>query len=165
MSRNVPENVSIVVPAFEESPSIGPLVSALRAAAAWREIIVVDDGSADETGRRAAEAGARVVRHPYNKGNGASVKTGIRNASGEFVLILDADGQHQPADACRLIAKLAEYELVVGARSGATQAGFSRRIGNALLNGMASYLTSRRIPDLTSGFRAARRSHLRRLPG
>jgi glycosyltransferase involved in cell wall biosynthesis len=160
MSRNVPENVSIVVPAFEESPSIGPLVSALRAAAAWREIIVVDDGSADETGRRAAEAGARVVRHPYNKGNGASVKTGIRNANGEFVLILDADGQHQPADACRLIAKLDEYELVVGARSGATQAGFSRRIGNALLNGMASYLTSRRIPDLTSGFRAARRAHL-----
>jgi len=160
MNRNVPENVSIVVPAFEESSSVAALVSALRAAGAWREIIVVDDGSRDETGRRAAEAGARVVRHPYNKGNGASVKTGIRNASGEFVLILDADGQHQPADACRLIAKLGEYELVVGARSSATQAGVSRRIGNALLNGLASYLTSQRIPDLTSGFRAARRTHL-----
>jgi glycosyltransferase involved in cell wall biosynthesis len=160
MSRNVPENVSIVVPAFEESPSIAALVSALRAAAAWREIIVVDDGSGDETGRRAAEAGARVLRHPYNKGNGASVKTGIRNASGEFVLILDADGQHQPSDACRLIARLGEYELVVGARSNATQAGFARRMGNALLNGIASYLTSQRIPDLTSGFRAARRTHL-----
>jgi len=155
-----PEYVSIVLPAYNESPSIGSLVSALRAAARWREIIVVDDGSSDETGRRAAEAGARVLRHPYNKGNGASVKTGIRHASGDFVLILDADGQHQPADACRLVSKLDEYELVVGARAPATQAGFSRRAGNALLNRIASYLTGRRIPDLTSGFRAARRSHL-----
>jgi len=155
-----PEHVSIVVPAYNESPSIGSLVSALRAAARWREIIVVDDGSSDETGRRATEAGARVLRHPYNKGNGASVKTGIRHASGDFVLIIDADGQHQPADACRLVSKLDEYELVVGARAPATQAGFSRRAGNALLNQIASYLTDRHIPDLTSGFRAARRSHL-----
>ena len=155
-----PEHVSVVVPAYNESPSIGSLVSALRAAARWREIIVVDDGSSDETGRRAAEAGAHVLRHPYNKGNGAAVKTGIRHASGDFVLILDADGQHQPADACRLISKLDEYELVVGARAPATQAGFSRRAGNALLNRIASYLTGRHIPDLTSGFRAARRSHL-----
>ena len=160
MTRNAPEYVSIVVPAYNESPSIGALVSSLRSAAAWREIIVVDDGSSDETGRRAADAGARVLRHPYNKGNGASVKTGIRNATGDFVLILDADGQHRPADACRLVAKLDEYELVVGARSPSTQAGVSRRAGNALLNRVASYLTERHIPDLTSGFRAARRSHL-----
>jgi glycosyltransferase involved in cell wall biosynthesis len=155
-----PEHVSIVVPAYNESASVGSLVSSLRAAARWREIIVVDDGSSDETGLRAAEAGARVLRHPYNKGNGASVKTGIRHASGDFVLILDADGQHQPADACRLVSKLDEYELVVGARAPATQAGFSRRAGNALLNHIASYLTDRHIPDLTSGFRAARRTHL-----
>jgi len=100
------------------------------------------------------------VRHPYNKGNGASVKTGIRNASGAFVLILDADGQHRPADAQRLISKLDEYELVVGARSNATQAGLGRRLGNTLLNWLASYLTGQRIPDLTSGFRAARRDNL-----
>ena len=160
MTRTAPQNVSIVVPAYNESSSIGTLVSALRNAAVWGEIIVVDDGSSDDTGRRAADAGARVLRHPYNKGNGASVKTGIRQASGDFVLILDADGQHQPSDACRLVSKLDDYELVVGARSPATQAGMSRRAGNALLNGIASYLTGRHIPDLTSGFRAARRSHL-----
>ncbi len=153
------EQVSIVVPAYNESHSIAAMVSGLRDAGPWREIIVVDDGSSDETGRRASDAGARVVRHPYNKGNGASVKTGIRNATGEYVLILDADGQHRPADAKRLVAKLDEYELVVGARSNATQAGMARRLGNSLLNGIASYLTDQRIPDLTSGFRAARRAH------
>jgi glycosyltransferase involved in cell wall biosynthesis len=155
-----PADVSIVVPAYNESPSIGPLVAALRSAAPWNEIIVVDDGSTDETGTHAADAGARVLRHPYNKGNGASVKTGIRHATGQYVLILDADGQHPPADACRLVSKLDEYELVVGARVPASQAGTARRLGNSLLNRTASYLTGRHIPDLTSGFRAARRAHL-----
>ena len=154
------ETVSVVVPAYNESASIGSLVSALRLAGSWREIIVVDDGSSDDTGARAMAAGARVIRHPYNKGNGASVKTGIRNAEGSFILILDADGQHRPADAARLVAKLAEYDLVVGARSSATQAGIARRAGNTALNAIASYLTGQRIPDLTSGFRAARREYL-----
>jgi glycosyltransferase involved in cell wall biosynthesis len=153
------ERVSIVVPAFNEGASIGRLVAELRDAASWGEIIVVDDGSRDQTSGLAANAGARVVRHPYNKGNGASVKTGIRHATGEFVLILDADGQHRPADARRLVEKLAEYELVVGARSRDTQASAVRRIGNHALNWIASYLTGQRIPDLTSGFRAARREH------
>jgi len=154
------ERVSIVVPAFNEGATIGRLVAALRDVASWHEIIVVDDGSRDQTGGHAADAGARVVRHPYNKGNGASVKTGIRHATGEFVLILDADGQHRPADARRLVEKLAEYELVVGARSRDTQASAARWIGNNALNWIASYLTEQRIPDLTSGFRAARREHL-----
>jgi glycosyltransferase involved in cell wall biosynthesis len=154
------ETVSVVVPAYNESASIGSLVSGLQHAGSWREIIVVDDGSSDDTGARAAEAGARVIRHPYNKGNGASVKTGIRNADGAFILIIDADGQHRPADAARLVAKLSEYDLVVGARTSATQAGAARRAGNAVLNGLASYLTEQHIPDLTSGFRAARREYL-----
>jgi glycosyltransferase involved in cell wall biosynthesis len=153
------ERVSVVVPAFNEGASIGALVSELRGAAPWREILVVDDGSGDDTGRRAADAGARVIRHPYNKGNGAAVKTGVRHAAGEFVLILDADGQHRPADAARLVARLGEYELVVGARSNATQASLARRLGNGALNAIASYLTGQPIPDLTSGFRAARREH------
>jgi len=160
MTGTLTERVSVVVPAFNEGASIGTLVSELRTAAAWREIIVVDDGSTDDTGRRAADAGARVVRHPYNKGNGASVKTGIRNATGDFILILDADGQHRPADAVRLVARLDQYELVVGARSGVTQANAARRLGNSMLNAIASYLTEQQIPDLTSGFRAARREHL-----
>lgn len=156
-----PSSVSVVIPAMNEADAIGDVVSRLRAAAPWHEIIVVDDASSDGTGAQAASAGARVVRHPYNKGNGAAVKSGIRAATGEFVLIVDADGQHRPEDARRLVDRLAEYELVVGARSGATQANLRRRLGNALLNRLASYLTGRAIPDLTSGFRAARREHLR----
>ncbi len=154
------DTVSIVIPAYNEAASIGPLVSEFRAGADWREIIVVDDGSSDETGAKAAAAGARVIRHPYNKGNGAAVKSGIREATGRFVLIADADGQHRPSDARRLVAHLDAYDLVVGARSGATQATLARRAGNAVLNWVASYLTEQKIPDLTSGFRAARRECL-----
>ena len=155
-----PEVTSIVVPAFNEAASIASVVRDLRSAAPWLEIIVVDDGSTDETGARAAAAGARVARHPYNKGNGAAVKTGIRQATGAFVLIADGDGQHQPSDAARLVSHLDAYDLVVGARTASTQANNARRIGNAVLNGVASYLTEQHIPDLTSGFRAARREYL-----
>jgi len=151
------ELTSVVVPAYNEAHAIGGLVEALRRQARWQEIIVVDDGSTDGTGDRAAQAGARVLRHPYNKGNGAAVKTALRAAEGTYVLIVDADGQHQPADTIRLVQHLDRYELVVGARSGDSQASSSRRVGNALLNRIASYLTGRDIPDLTSGFRAARR--------
>jgi glycosyltransferase involved in cell wall biosynthesis len=151
---------SIVIPAFNEAASIGGVVAALRTVATWREILVIDDGSTDDTGERAAAAGARVIRHPYNKGNGASVKTGIRAASGDAVLIMDGDAQHRAADAERLVARLEEYDLVVGARSGHTQASLGRKIGNATLNAVASYLAEQHIPDLTSGFRAARRECL-----
>jgi glycosyltransferase involved in cell wall biosynthesis len=155
-----PSTTSVIVPAFNEGAAVAAVVSALRAAAAWHEIIVVDDGSGDETGVHAATAGARIVRHPYNKGNGAAVKSGIRAASGEWILIIDADGQHHPADALRLVGHLGEYDLVVGARTRETQATAARRWGNDLLNALASYLAERRIPDLTSGFRAARRRAL-----
>jgi glycosyltransferase involved in cell wall biosynthesis len=156
-----PEQTSVVIPAYREADVITDVVSGLRRSANWHEIIVVDDGSGDGTAAAAEAAGARVVCHPYNKGNGASVKSGIRAATGEFVLIIDADGQHPPADATRIVSRLAEYDLVIAARAPATQATLGRRIGNHLLNGLASYLTGRPIPDLTSGFRAARREHLR----
>ena len=155
-----PTKTSVVIPAYNEAMSIASVVRDLAAAAAWHEILVVDDGSSDGTGPQAAAAGARVLRHPYNKGNGAAVKTGIRHATGMHVLIVDADGQHHASDAARLVSHLDAYELVVGARSTRTQANTARRLGNAVLNRLASYLTERHIPDLTSGFRAARRECL-----
>ena len=156
-----PSAVSIVIPAYNEADVIGEVVAALGAAARWHEIIVVDDGSNDLTADRAAASGAVVARHPYNKGNGAAVKTGIRRAAGEFVLIIDGDGQHPPEDARRLVSRLGEYDLVIGARSASTQASAARMFGNRALNGLAGYLTGRHIPDLTSGFRGARTVYLR----
>ena len=156
-----PETVSILIPAFNEGPAVGDVIRALRDAAAWHEILLIDDGSSDETALAAAEAGARVLRHPYNKGNGAAVKTGIRAATGEYVLVIDGDGQHKPEDARRLVAELGDYDLVVGARASHTQASGVRRVGNGLLNAFATYMTGREIPDLTTGFRGARRAILR----
>jgi glycosyltransferase involved in cell wall biosynthesis len=156
-----PNEVSVVIPAYNEGTAITQVVQALAAAGPWHEIIVVDDASKDETGANAAAAGAIVVRHPYNKGNGAAVKSGIRRATGEHVLIVDGDGQHSPEDARRLVSRLGEFDLVIGARSASTQATSARRFGNTALNRLASYLTGREIPDLTSGFRGARRECLR----
>jgi glycosyltransferase involved in cell wall biosynthesis len=155
-----PSAVSIVIPAYNEADIIGEVVAALSAAARWQEIIVVDDGSRDATSDRAAASGALVAKHPYNKGNGAAVKTGIRRARAEFVLIIDGDGQHRPEDARRLVSRLGEFDLVIGARAMSTQATRARRFGNNALNWLASYLTGRDIPDLTSGFRGARREYL-----
>jgi glycosyltransferase involved in cell wall biosynthesis len=152
------DQVTVIIPAFNEAGAIGRVVSDLKSAANWLEVIVVDDGSSDETAATAQAAGAMVIRHPYNKGNGASVKTGLRAAQGDFILILDADGQHRPADALRLITTLGEYDLVIGARSRGMQASWQRDLGNRMLNWLSSYLTGREIPDLTSGMRAGRRS-------
>ena len=156
-----PSSVSVIIPAFNEAESIAAVLGSLRATASWREVIVVDDGSSDATAERARAAGARVITHPYNKGNGAAVKSGIRAASGDYILIMDGDGQHSAADALRLVSYLGEYDLVVGARSPDGQASAARRMGNNALNWLASYLTGRPIPDLTSGMRAARFSCLR----
>jgi len=155
-----PSAVTVVIPALDEAATVGDVVTRLRAAAHWQAVLVVDDGSSDRTADLAAAAGARVIRHPYTKGNGAAVKSGIRQAAGEFVLIIDADGQHPPDEAVRLASRLGEYDLVVGARAPSSHASLGRRAGNALLNALATYLTGRRIPDLTSGFRAARRECL-----
>ena len=156
-----PEQTTVVIPAYNEAQAIATVVRDLAMAGAWREILVVDAGSSDATAEAAAAAGARVIRHPYNKGNGASVKSGVRAACGDFVLVIDADGQHPPDDATRLVSLLGEYDLVVGARRQSTQANLARRVGNNALNWLASYLTGRAIPDLTSGFRGARLEYLR----
>jgi glycosyltransferase involved in cell wall biosynthesis len=154
-----PAAVSVVIPAFNEEDGIGAVVAAMKARRPWREVLVVDDGSSDQTAARAEAAGARVIRHPYNKGNGAAVKTGIREAQGEVILLMDADGQHDPEDADRLVEKVGVYDLVIGARASKDQA-WVRALGNAVFRALASWLTGRDIPDLTSGFRAARRERL-----
>lgn len=120
------------------------------------EVLVVDDGSQDGTSRAAERAGARVVRHPYNKGNGAAIKTGIRSSRGDIIVMMDADGQHNPEDIERLTEPLDEYDMVVGARQGSDQS-WHRRLANGVYNGFATYLTGFHIEDLTSGFRAVRR--------
>ena len=155
-----PADISLVIPAYNESEIIGQVVIALLGSARWREVLVIDDGSTDDTAGAAEAAGARVIRHPYNKGNGAAIKTAIRNARGEYMLIVDGDGQHRPADALRVAAELGQFDLVVGART-AGQASRTRGAGNAVLNGLAGYLSGRTIPDLTSGLRGARLSMLR----
>ncbi|HYU41634.1 MAG TPA: glycosyltransferase family 2 protein [Vicinamibacteria bacterium] len=154
-----PAQTTVVIPAFNEQEAIADVVGRVRGRGAWREVLVVDDGSTDLTAERAAQAGARVVRHPYNKGNGAAVKTGIREAKGDVVLLMDADGQHDPEDMARLVAGVGVHDMVIGARSSGDQSP-TRALGNVVFRALASWLTGRPIPDLTSGFRAARRDLL-----
>jgi glycosyltransferase involved in cell wall biosynthesis len=151
------EKLSIILPAYNEEAAIRRVVERIRAMKPLAEIIVVDDGSGDRTAEEALAAGARVVRHPYNKGNGAAVKSGIRAARGEVVLMLDADGQHSPEDINRLLEHIGPYDLVVGARDFSSQAGVHRGFANWAYNSLASYLVEMKIPDLTSGFRCFKR--------
>jgi glycosyltransferase involved in cell wall biosynthesis len=158
--------VSIVIPAYNEAQSLGRVLRELGALAlaGGHETLVVDDGSTDGTAQAAeAQTGVRVLRHKHNRGYGAALKTGIRAARGEIVVLLDSDGQHAPADVPRLLAALdAETDMVVGARASASQVPWQRRPGKALLGWIANYLAGQRIPDLNSGFRAIRRRVIRR---
>ena len=154
-----PRDCSVVIPAYQEAEAIADVVRAVRSAGEWAEVIVVDDGSRDETAQRAEAAGARVIRHPYNKGNGAAVKTGIRAARADVVVLLDADAQHDPIEMKRIAAGVGEFDMVIGARSARDQSPL-RALGNTVFIVLATWLSGMRIPDLTSGFRAARRAPL-----
>jgi glycosyltransferase involved in cell wall biosynthesis len=125
------------------------------------ELIVVDDGSDDETARIACREGARVLRHPYNIGNGAAVKTGIRSARGKFLVMLDGDGQHPPEEIPHLLDQLSDYHMAVGARAAGSETSWHRNLANRVYNWMATYVCGLRIQDLTSGFRAMR-AHIAR---
>ena len=152
--------LSIVIPAKNEAASIGTVVSAAREAWPDAEVIVVNDGSTDDTGEVAAAAGANLVTHPESLGNGAAVKAGARVAQGDIIAFMDGDGQHDPKELGGLLQKLDEgYDMAVGARDSGSHANVGRLFANGLYNGIASLLTGRRIPDLTSGFRVAR-AHL-----
>ncbi len=157
MTRENRPRVSVVIPAFNEEPAIGETVSRIRKLYPDFELIVVDDGSTDKTALVAEKAGARVVRHPYNIGNGAAVKTGIRSSSGQWVVLMDGDGQHDPADIARLLHEADKFDMVVGARNPDSQASLGRKIANAIYNRLASYVGKFPIQDLTSGFRVFRR--------
>lgn len=155
-------SLSIILPAKNEALAIGTTVAGIRQLFPEAEVLVVNDGSTDNTAEVAAQAGAKVVRHPYSKGNGAAIKTGARAASGEILVFMDADGQHDPADIPRLLKRLDEgHDMVVGARQKGSQASVGRGIANKFYNGLATYMTGHKIEDLTSGFRAVRASKFR----
>ncbi|HEV7165164.1 MAG TPA: glycosyltransferase family 2 protein [Gammaproteobacteria bacterium] len=147
-------HLSIVLPAKDEAQSLAALLPKLRGLYPEAEIVVVDDGSKDGTADVTRQAGALVVRHPYSLGNGAAVKSGARAAHGQVLVFLDADGQHPPEDIARLLDLYDKgYDMVVGARTGATQATFGRHAANTVYNLLASWMVGNEIADLTSGFR------------
>ncbi|WP_295875892.1 glycosyltransferase family 2 protein [uncultured Zhongshania sp.] len=150
-------NFSVVLPAKNEAASVASVVEAVIRQVPHSEVIVVDDGSSDDTGSLAKSAGAIVIKHPYSKGNGASIKSGARAAVGDIIIFMDADGQHDPKDISSLLAAIDEgYDLVVGARQSGSQASVGRGLANGLYNKLATYMTGHKVEDLTSGFRAVR---------
>ena len=150
--------ISVIIPAYQEQETIQSIINrthqVLSRLDRSYEIIVVNDGSSDATAEYARRAKARVLSHPYNMGNGAAVKTGIRNAQGDIMIMFDADGQHAPEDIPRLLEKLGPYDMVVAARTSDSDTSFHRDIANRIYNSLATYVCGQKIEDLTSGFRA-----------
>ncbi|MDT8382979.1 MAG: glycosyltransferase family 2 protein [Gammaproteobacteria bacterium] len=154
--------LTIVLPAKNEAAGLNHLLPQLRVTCPDAEILIVDDGSSDDTAQVGLNHGATILHHPYSMGNGAAIKSGARMAKGDIIVFMDADGQHDPADIPRLLEKLDQgYEMVVGARGLSSQASAGRSIANRLYNRLASYMTGQKIEDLTSGFRAARANRFR----
>ena len=154
------EKISFVIPALNEGKSIGTVVRQLADEFPDAEILVVDDGSDDNTKEETVKAGALVYSHPYRMGNGASVKDGIRYCSGEIIVMMDADGQHKPADAKRLLQQIEKYNMVVGARTKNSETVWYRDIANIVYNRLASFMTNFKVEDLTSGFRVFKKSEV-----
>ena len=147
--------VSVIIPAYNEAQSIGDVVKKIKTLNPNFEIVVINDGSTDDTSAVARDAGADLVySHPYNIGNGAAVKSGIRIATGDILVFMDGDGQHNPEEIANLIKHLPKFDMVVGARSKDDQASLGRAFGNKIYNWLASYVAKFSIQDLTSGFRA-----------
>ena len=157
------ESISIIMPAKNEQAGLGELLPKLKSQFPDAEIIVVDDGSTDATAKICGEHDVNRIAHPYSMGNGAAIKSGARQAHGNILVFMDADGQHNPDDIPRLLEKLDDgFEMAIGARDWDTHASLGRRLANRIYNGLASYMTDKPIDDLTSGFRAARARHFRR---
>ena len=158
-------HISIIIPAFNEGVVIGDVIKNIRAVVNKldknHEIIVIDDGSADDTAQSARDAGATVIQHPYNIGNGAAVKTGIRHARGKILVTIDGDGQHDPNDILKLVNQIGPYDMVVGSRNRESDTTAHRDVANMVFNSLATYISGRKIEDLTSGFRAVK-AHIAR---
>lgn len=151
-------SISIILPARNEAASLVNLLPKLGLLFPDAEVIVVDDGSTDGTDVVGRQCGAKVISHAYSQGNGAAIKTGTRNATGELLVFMDADDQHRPEDILRLVDKLkCGYDMAVGARNGAGQASTHRGLANAFYNRLASWMVGHSVRDLTSGFRVVRR--------
>lgn len=151
------ERVSVIIPAKNEAGAIGNVVSAVLEVLPDAELIVVNDGSSDDTASVAEKAGAKIVHHPYSMGNGAAIKSGVRAAKGDILVFMDGDGQHSASDIPALLEKLnSGFDLVVGARTKGSQASVGRGMANKLYNRLSSYMTGQKVEDLTSGFRVAR---------
>lgn len=160
--KSMVNSYSIIIPARNESLTIGALVTALARLHADAEILVVNDGSEDDTAAIAAAAGARVISSPYPMGNGAAVKTGVREARGEILILMDGDGQHAAEEVGKLLQVLDQgYDMVVGARASGSHASRARYLANRFYNWFASWMTGQRVLDLTSGMRAVRAERFR----
>lgn len=155
--------ISIILPAKNEAKNLPTFLPKLIALYPNAEILLINDGSSDDTAKIASETGVKVISHPYSMGNGAAVKTGARNAQGDILVIMDADGQHNPEDIAKLLETLNQgYDMAVGARRPSSHASLFRRAANGFYNKLASMMTGHKIEDLTSGFRAVKANQFRR---
>ena len=155
--------VSIIIPVYNEAQTIGGVIAGIKTLYPDFEIIVVNDGSTDDTALVAKDAGALVYSHPYNIGNGAAVKSGVRFASGKILVFMDGDGQHDPREIEKLLEYFPDYDMVVGARPKGHQASRGRAFGNWIYNRLATYVAKFPVKDLTSGFRAVKSDVARNL--
>ncbi|MFT6974674.1 MAG: glycosyltransferase involved in cell wall biosynthesis [Bermanella sp.] len=146
--------ISVIMPAKNEGAVVGEVISRIYKALPDAEVLVVNDGSTDDTKIKSEQAGAKVITHPYSKGNGAAIKSGARAATGDILIFMDSDGQHRPEDIPRLLGRLKDgYDMVVGARSSESQASLGRLAANTFYNKLSSWMVGQKIEDLTSGFR------------
>ena len=161
-SNTKTEKITILLPAYNEEPSIGQTIREIKELYPDFELLVVDDGSTDQTRQQAIDAGANVWSHPHNIGNGAAIKTGLRYASGDWIIMMDEDGQHKVADIGKLLQYRDKYDMVVGARSKGSKTSLHRDLANKFYNWLASYVTKYKVEDLTSGFRLVKNDTVRK---